>query len=171
MWNHGRSSRGRRGRGEPVSVSRQHQAVSTLRSFLDDLVFWQWPARPARSLVHVTDLPKLLQHVPRALTPTDDFALMAAVGQLEDVAGAAPSASFEARAGVSASCLGSSSTACSTSLVAGAGCVCSSASSPPSARCRSTRRRSPPSTSGWRIADASVPYLIRGLANRPTCSS
>ena len=32
MWNHGRSSRGRRGRGEPVSVSRQHQAVSTLRS-------------------------------------------------------------------------------------------------------------------------------------------
>jgi site-specific recombinase XerD len=85
-WNHGRPSRGRRRRGEPVSVSRQHQAVSVLRTFIDDLIFWEWPDRPPRPLVHSSDLPKLLHHVPRALTPTVDLALMAGVAQLDDVA-------------------------------------------------------------------------------------
>jgi integrase len=69
-----------------VSVSRQHQAVSVLRTFIDDLVFWEWPDRPPRPLVHSSDLPKLLEHVPRALTPTVDVALMAGVAQLDDVA-------------------------------------------------------------------------------------
>lgn len=86
VWNHGRPSYGRRRRGEPVSVARQHQAVSTLRTFINDLIFWEWPDRPARPLLHTSDLPKLLEHVPRALTPADDVALMAAVAQLEDVA-------------------------------------------------------------------------------------
>ncbi len=86
VWNHGRLSRGRRNRGEPVSVTRQHQAVSVLRTFTNDLIFWEWPDRPARPLVHTSDLPKLAEHVPRALTPTDDLALMAAVADLEDVA-------------------------------------------------------------------------------------
>lgn len=85
-WNHGRPSRGRRRRGEPVSISRQHQAVSVLRTFIDDLIFWEWPDRPPRPLVHSSDLPKLLHHVPRALTPTVDAALMAALGRLDDVA-------------------------------------------------------------------------------------
>ena len=85
-WNQGRPSRGRRRRGEPVSISRQHQAVSVLRTFIDDLIFWEWPDRPPRPLVHSSDLPKLLHHVPRALTPTVDAALMAAVARLDDVA-------------------------------------------------------------------------------------
>jgi integrase len=86
VWNHGRPSQGRRRRGEPVSISRQHQAVSVLRTFIDDLIFWEWPDRPSRPLVHSSDLPKLLHHVPRALTPTVDLALMAGVAQLHDVA-------------------------------------------------------------------------------------
>jgi integrase len=60
--------------------------VSVLRTFINDLIFWQWPDRPARPLLHISDLPRLLEHVPRALTPTDDLALMAAVARLEDVA-------------------------------------------------------------------------------------
>ena len=86
IWNHGRPSRGRRRRGEPVSISRQHQAVSVLRTFTDDLIFWEWPDRPARPLVHTSDLPRLPQHVPRALAPPVDVALMAGVAQLDDVA-------------------------------------------------------------------------------------
>jgi integrase len=85
-WNHGRPSRGRRRHGEPVSISRQHQAVSVLRTFIDDLIFWEWPDHPPRPLVHSSDLPKLLHHVPRALTPTVDTALMAAVARLDDMA-------------------------------------------------------------------------------------
>ena len=86
VWNHGRPSCGRRRRGEPVSVSRQHQAVSVLRTFINDLIFWEWPDRPSRPLLHASDLPRLEEDLPRALTPTDDLALMAGVAQLEDVA-------------------------------------------------------------------------------------
>ena len=86
IWNHGRPSRGRRRLGEPVSISRQHQAVSVLRTFVNDLIFWEWPDRPVRPLVHSGDLPKLLDHVPRALTPTVDLSLMAGVARLDDVA-------------------------------------------------------------------------------------
>lgn len=50
LWNHGRLSRGRRRRGEPVVVSRQHAAVSTLRGFIGDLLFWEWPDAPPRQL-------------------------------------------------------------------------------------------------------------------------
>jgi integrase len=86
VWNHGRPSQGRRRRGEPVSISRQHQAVSTLRTFVDDLIFWEWPDRPPRPLVHTSDLPRLLQHVPRALASPVDAALMAGVACIDDVA-------------------------------------------------------------------------------------
>lgn len=40
VWNHGRSSRGRRAAGRPVSIARQHQAVSTLKTFFEDLALW-----------------------------------------------------------------------------------------------------------------------------------
>lgn len=86
VWNHGRLSVGRRRRGESVSVSRQHQAVSVLRTFINDLIFWEWPDRPPRPLVHTGDLPRLAEPVPRALAPTVDAALMAGVAHIEDTA-------------------------------------------------------------------------------------
>lgn len=86
LWNHDRLSIGRRRHGQPVSVSRQHQAVSVLRTFINDIIFWQWPDHPTHPLVHHSDLPRLLTPVPRTLTPSDDRALMAAVAHLDDVA-------------------------------------------------------------------------------------
>jgi hypothetical protein len=47
-WNHSRPSRGRRAAGQPVSIARQHQAVSTLKTFFEDLALWGWAERPAR---------------------------------------------------------------------------------------------------------------------------
>lgn len=81
-----RPSRGRRGRGRPISVVRAHQAVSNLKMFFDDLTLWGWAERPARPLVHRSDLPRLPQPVPRALPPDVDRDLMVAVAQLDDVA-------------------------------------------------------------------------------------
>jgi site-specific recombinase XerD len=86
VWNHGRSSRGRRAAGRPVSIARQHQAVSTLKTFFEDLALWGWAQRPARPLVHRSDLPRLPEAVPRALSPDGDRDLMTAVDQLDDPA-------------------------------------------------------------------------------------
>ena len=85
-WNHGRLSRGRRRRGEPVAVSCQHAAVATLRAFIGDLVFWEWTDAPARQLVHRSDLPKIPMPVPRALPPLVDAALMEGVTGIPDPA-------------------------------------------------------------------------------------
>ncbi|HDL49705.1 MAG TPA: hypothetical protein ENH33_07100, partial [Actinobacteria bacterium] len=85
-WNHNRPSRGRRGAGQPVSIMRQHQAVATLKTFFEDLTLWGWTQRPPRPLLHRSDLPRLPEAVPRALTPDADRDLMAAVAALDDPA-------------------------------------------------------------------------------------
>jgi len=85
-WNHTRPSRGRRWPGEPVSVRRQHHGIATLKTFLEDLALWGWLDRPPRPLLWRSDLPRLPDAVPRALPPDADRDLMAAVGQLGDVA-------------------------------------------------------------------------------------
>ena len=86
VWNSGRPSRGRRGRGQPVSIVRSHQAISTLKTFFEDLTLWGWAERPPRVVVHRSDLPRLPEAVPRALPPDVDRDLMAAVDTLDDVA-------------------------------------------------------------------------------------
>ncbi|MHB8345518.1 MAG: tyrosine-type recombinase/integrase [Ferrimicrobium sp.] len=86
IWNHGRPSRGRRRPGEPVTVSRQYASVAALRSFIGDLVFWEWPDAPSRQLVHHNDLPRIPMPVPRALEPLVDAALMEGVLRVEDPA-------------------------------------------------------------------------------------
>lgn len=82
-WNKGRPSRGR-SPGRPVGVVRQHQAVTTLRSFFEDLAEWGWAERPRRPLLHRSDLPRLPAAVPRALAPDVDRDLMAAVVHEKD---------------------------------------------------------------------------------------
>jgi len=86
VWNHTRPSRGRRAAGLPVSIARQHQAVSVLKTFFDDITLWGWTERPARPLLHRSDLPRLPAAVPKALAPAADRDLMAAVDRLDDVA-------------------------------------------------------------------------------------
>src|SRR5690606_6835659 len=85
-WNHGRPSRGRRAKGEPVSIARQHSTVSALKTFFEDITLWGWAERPPRPLLHRSDLPRLPAAVPRALSPDADRDLMAAVSELDDVA-------------------------------------------------------------------------------------
>lgn len=83
-WNHQRRSRGRRAGGRPVSIARQHGAVSALKTFFDDITLWGWAERPSRPLLHRSDLPRLASPVPRALSPDADRDLMAAVDDLDD---------------------------------------------------------------------------------------
>jgi integrase len=87
IWNRTRPSRGRRGRGRPVSTVRVHQGVATLKTFFEDLALWCWAERPPRLIVHRSDLPRLPEAVPRALPPDVDRELMNAVDRLDDVAG------------------------------------------------------------------------------------
>lgn len=85
-WNHTRPSRGRRAAGRPVSIARQHGTVSALKSFFEDITLWGWAERPARPLLHRSDLPRLAVAVPRALSAAADRDLMVAVAELDDIA-------------------------------------------------------------------------------------
>jgi site-specific recombinase XerD len=83
-FNRTRSWRGRKARGQQVSVTVVHAAVLSLRNFLDDITLWGWADRPPRQLVFATDVPRLPRPLPRALSPDDDAALIAAINNLDD---------------------------------------------------------------------------------------
>jgi integrase len=83
-FNRTRTWRGRKARGQQVSVTVMHAAVLSLRNFLDDITLWGWADRPPRQLVFATDVPRLPRPLPRALSPDDDHALIAAIDELED---------------------------------------------------------------------------------------
>ena len=84
VWNRTRPWRGRLARPQSVSASVAHEAVLSLRNFLDDITLWGWAERPARRLVFASDVPRLPRPLPRALAPDVDAALMAAVERLAD---------------------------------------------------------------------------------------
>jgi len=83
-WNRTRHWRGRVARPQVVSASVAHQAVLSVRNFLDDIALWGWSERPARTVVFASDVPRLPRPLPRALAPDADAALMAEVARLED---------------------------------------------------------------------------------------
>lgn len=84
VWNRTRPWRGRLARPQAVSITVAHEAVLTLRNFLDDITLWGWAERPARRLVFASDVPRLPRPLPRALAPDVDAALMTAVAGLDD---------------------------------------------------------------------------------------
>lgn len=84
VWNRTRPWRGRLARPRSVSISVAHEAVLSLRNFLDDITLWGWAERPARRLVFASDVPRLPRPLPRALAPDVDAALMSAVERLAD---------------------------------------------------------------------------------------
>jgi hypothetical protein len=79
IWNRTRPSRGRRGRGRPVSTVRVHQGVATLKTFFEDLALWGWAERPAPHLRHHPgqrrDEPAGAHGPARPRHPGDDTAL------------------------------------------------------------------------------------------------
>jgi integrase len=84
VTNRTRRWRGRKARDQQVSTSVAHAAVLALRNFLDDITLWGWADRPARQLLFAADVPRLPRPLPRALSPDDDTALLAAIGDLDD---------------------------------------------------------------------------------------
>lgn len=83
-WNRTRHWRGRVARPQVVSASVAHQAVLSVRNFLDDMALWGWSERPPRTVLFASDVPRLPRPLPRALAPDVDAALMAEVARLED---------------------------------------------------------------------------------------
>lgn len=83
-WARHRPWRGRNGRGRTISLTQFHHDIVELRVFFEDIAAWGWAAAPRTRLVFLTDLPRLPEAMPRALTPAADGALMAAVDRLED---------------------------------------------------------------------------------------
>ena len=76
--------RGRVARDQRVSPTVVHATVLAVRNFLDDITAWGWAERPTRQLIFAADVPRLPRPLPRALAPTDDAQLMAAVAKLKD---------------------------------------------------------------------------------------
>jgi len=83
-YNRTRNWRGRKARGQQVSITVVHAAVLSLRNFLDDITLWGWADRPPRQLVFAADVPRLPRPLPRALSAGDDHALIAAINDLDD---------------------------------------------------------------------------------------
>jgi site-specific recombinase XerD len=84
-FNRHRPWRGRKARAVQVSDSVAQSAVLTLRNMFDDIAAWGWAEAPDRQMVFTADIPKLPRPLPRALPPTVDSALMAAVADLPDL--------------------------------------------------------------------------------------
>jgi integrase len=83
-WARTRPCRGNNGRGRIVSATQFHHDVVDLRVFFEDIAAWGWASQPARRLLFLADLPRLPEPLPRALPPTVDRDLMAAVDHLDD---------------------------------------------------------------------------------------
>ena len=84
-WHAGRGWVGRVARDQHISKARHLVAVVTLRTFFEDITLWGWSERPPGPVLLRSDLPRLPAGLPRALTPDQDRALMAAVHQLSDL--------------------------------------------------------------------------------------
>jgi integrase len=82
-WSATRTWRGRF-TDRPVGPWPVTEAVVTLRSFFEDIAASGWTEAPPRPLVFATDVPKPPHHLPRALAPDIDRALMGAVAELDD---------------------------------------------------------------------------------------
>jgi hypothetical protein len=69
VFNAHRLSRGRRGRGKPISVVHHAHIVIDLRSFFDDTTAWRWNSGRT-PLVHRGDVPRKTHPLPGRCLPT-----------------------------------------------------------------------------------------------------
>jgi site-specific recombinase XerD len=86
IWHANRGWVGRVARDQHISRARHHSAVVALRTFFDDITLWGWSERPPAPVLLRSDLPRIPEALPRALSPDHDRALMAAVHELTDPA-------------------------------------------------------------------------------------
>ena len=83
-WVSQRPWRGANGQGRTISLTQFHHDLVDLRVFFEDIAAWGWATSPGRRLLFLTDLPRLPEPMPRALSPEADTAVMTAVSQLTD---------------------------------------------------------------------------------------
>jgi hypothetical protein len=82
-FNTHRPSRGRRDRGQSISIVHHAHIVIDLRAFFDDIAARGWE-HPRTLLMHRGDIPRRTLPLARALTPDIDRALMASGAGLDD---------------------------------------------------------------------------------------
>jgi len=83
-WSRTRPCRGPNGGGKTVGLTVFHHDLVDLRVFFEDIAEWGWPTAPQRRLLFLSDLPRLPEAMPRALTPDTDRALMNTIAALDD---------------------------------------------------------------------------------------
>ncbi len=76
--------RGQRTCDKQIGANSIIAGLVALRGFLDDIAAWGWADAPAQRLMFASDVPRPPRHLPRALPPDVDAALMAAVANLTD---------------------------------------------------------------------------------------
>ena len=76
--------RGQRACDRQIGACSIIAGLVAVRSFLDDITAWGWADAPERRLMFTSDVPRPPRHLPRALAPDVDSALMAAVAELTD---------------------------------------------------------------------------------------
>lgn len=84
-WARTRPWRGANGTGRTIGLTAFHQDVIDLRVFFEDIAEWGWPSAPQQRLFFGGDIPRLPHAMPRALTPSVDRDVMAAVARLDDL--------------------------------------------------------------------------------------
>jgi integrase len=83
-WARHRPWRGPNGAGRTISLTQFHHDVVCLRVFFEDIACWGWASAPTRRLLFTSDIPRMPEPLPRALTPDVDRALSTAFTRLED---------------------------------------------------------------------------------------
>jgi integrase len=68
--------------GTPISVGHRRGRIVTVRQFLADILEWDWPSAPQRTLLFARDVPSLEHPLPRYLPPDADRRLVAALEDL-----------------------------------------------------------------------------------------
>lgn len=83
-WIPTRSWRGQRACDRRIGAHSIIAGLVAVRGFLDDITAWGWAGVPTRQLMFASDIPRPPRHLPRALAPDLDAALMAAIATLPD---------------------------------------------------------------------------------------
>jgi integrase len=68
---------------QPLAAGSQHQILSKLSVFFNQVARWEWDEVPTRPLLQQADLPKMPQRLPRSIPDQELDRLMAAIRALE----------------------------------------------------------------------------------------
>ncbi len=82
QWNTTREKH--RARPGPMSLEHQKNLILDLKTFFEAITEWEWPEAPGRVLIYRSDLPRLEDPLPRALTEDQDRDVLTAIRDIPD---------------------------------------------------------------------------------------